>query len=234
MFMSAPENSFEPELLQARWVLGGIEPEQLVNIAVSALQAGFDGVALQQPAGLSRPTSNDLGDLPARIFAGMGLTPIITKDEAVTLLITRGRPTTSPITNALRQVCPGFLDRWKKHVELWGGNFAGSYNDMAEFVHFVVEDVYEKGELDEAERVFRLLEKHLVEADHETQNLIALGFFETLRNVASWRPGGSKRYEQFLGPESQKIWSELQIIWAGKSSLMDVVRAEQKALPKSD
>jgi hypothetical protein len=67
-------------------------------------------------------------------------------------------------------------------------------------------------------------------AEEENRNLIGLGFFETLQNVASWRPGGNKVYEQFLGPISKQIWSELQRMWAGKSSLMDVIRAEQKTL----
>lgn len=67
-----------------------------------------------------------------------------------------------------------------------------------------------------------------MEADQETRNLIGLGFFENLQNVASWRPHDNKVYEQFFGPTSQKVWSELQAMWAGKSSLMDVIRAEQK------
>jgi hypothetical protein len=225
--MSGLGSHLDPDLLQARWVLGGIEPEQFVAIAVSALEHGFDGAALQQLAGLSRPTSNDLGTLPARVFAGMGLKPI-DQDEAVALLLARGEPSTSPVISVLRKAFPDFGDRWKKHITLWGGNPAGSHNDMAEFVHFVVEDVYEKGNLDETRRAFQLLEKLLVEADQETRNLIGLGFFETLQNVASWRPRGNKVYEQFFGPTSKRVWSEIQMMWAGKSSLMDVIRAEQK------
>jgi hypothetical protein len=137
-------------------------------------------------------------------------------------------PSTSGIISALRQAFPDFSDRWEKHVAWWGGKPAGSYMDMAEFVHFVVEDVYEKGNLDETRSIFQLLEKLLVEANQETRNLIGLGFFETLQNFASWRPGGNKSYEQFFGPMSKQIWSELQAMWAGKSSLMDVIRAEQK------
>lgn len=40
---------------------------------------------------------------------------------------------------------------------------------MAEFVHFVIEDVHEQGKLDETRRVFQLLEKVLVEGDQETK-----------------------------------------------------------------
>jgi len=48
-------NNLDAELLQARWVLGAINPEQFVELAVSALEHGFCGTALQQLAGLSRP-----------------------------------------------------------------------------------------------------------------------------------------------------------------------------------
>jgi hypothetical protein len=224
--MSGLANNFDPELLQARWVLGGIEPDQFVAIAVSALEQGFDGTALQQIAGLSRPTLGDLGTLPVRLFAAMGLKPI-NQDEAVTRLLARGEPATSPVISALRQTFPDFGERWKKHVASWRGNSAGSYNDMGEFVHFVIEDLHEKGKLDETRRVFQVLENLLVEADQETRDLIGLGFFETLQNVASYRPQGNKVYEQFFGAMSRRVWSELQKMWAGKSSLMDVIRAEQ-------
>lgn len=225
--MSGLESKLDPQLLHARWVLGGIEPEQFVEIAVSALEQGFGGTALQQIAGLSQPTSRDLGNLPARVFAEMGLRPI-NQDEAVAFLLSRGEPSTSPAISALRQAFPDFGDRWKKHIAWWGGNSAGSYNDMAEFVHFVVEDLHAKGKVSETRRVFQLLEKLFVEADQETRDLIGVGFFETLQNVASHQPGGNKEYEQFLGPMSQKVWRELQRIWADRSSLMDVIRAEQK------
>lgn len=226
-FMCSSGTSFDAELVQARWVLGGIEPEHFVELAVSALQHGFDGTSLQQIAGLSQPTARDLGNLPERVFAEMGLKPI-DRDEAVTRLLSRGEPATDPAIRDLLQAFPDFSERWKKHVELWGGNSAGSYNDMSEFVHFVVADVYEKGNLDETRRAFQLLERLFVEGDQETRDLIGLGFFETLQNFASWRPGGNKAYEQFFGPMSTRVWSELRAMWAGKSSLMDVIRAERK------
>jgi hypothetical protein len=157
----------------------------------------------------------------------MGLKPI-NQDEAVARLLARGEPSTSPVISALRQAFADFEERWKKHVASWGGNSAGSYNDMGEFVHFVIEDLHEKGKLHETRRVFQVLENLLVEGGQETRDLIGLGFFETLQNVASHRPQGNKVYEQFFGPTSRKVWSELQKMWAGKSSLMDVIRTEQK------
>ena len=232
--MTGSEDIFKPELLQARWVLGGLTPEQFVEQAVHALKYGFDGTALRQVAGLSHPTLRDLGDLPVKVFADLGLERI-DRDEAVAVLIAYGEPSTSPIISSLRQTFPSFSNRWKKHIAWWGGKSAGSYMDMAEFVYFVVEDLYEKGNLGETRRAFLYLEQLLTGANQNTRGLIGLGFFETLQNVASWRPGGNKVYEQFLGSTSKQIWAELQIMWQGKSSLMDVVRAERKARddPKS-
>jgi hypothetical protein len=224
--MDGPTNTRDWELVQAKWVLGGIEPKELVELAVSALEHGLNGTALSQLAGLSEPTDGDLGNLPARMFAEVGL-KAIGRDEAIALLIARGEPATHPTISELRRSFPSFSARWKEHVTWWGGNPAGSYIDMAEFVHFVVEDLYESGNIEETRRACLLVENLLRGADEEAENLIGLGFFETLQNFASWRPGGNKVYEPFLGPLSQRVWRELQIMWAGKSSLMDVIRAEQ-------
>jgi hypothetical protein len=153
----------------------------------------------------------------------------IGRDEAISILLDRDEPSTSAVISNLRRAFPDFLERWRKYIADEGGNSCGSYTDMAEVAHFVVEDVYEKGNIDETRRIFQFLEQQLAGADQETRDLIGLGFFETLRCFTSWRKGGNKAYEQFLGPMSRQIWTELQRIWAGKSSLMDVIRAEREA-----
>jgi hypothetical protein len=71
------------------------------------------------------------------------------------------------------------------------------------------------------------LETLFAEGSRETRDLIGLGFFETLHNVASWRPYGNTVFEPFLGPMSKQVWKEIRRIWQGKSNLMDVIRAER-------
>jgi hypothetical protein len=100
---------------------------------------------------------------------------------------------------------------------------------MAEFVHFVVEDLYERDKRKEVDRAFALLENLLADADQETTDLIGLGFFETLQNFSSWRPYGNRAFEQFMGKKSLQIWREIQRMWTGKSSLMDVIRSERES-----
>jgi hypothetical protein len=226
--MAGSKDNLDVQLLQAKWVLGGVESEQLVQAAVLALEQGFDGAALQQLAGLSQPDSGDLGTLPARAFAEMGLSSI-SEDAAVSFLLDHDEPRTNPIISNFRQAFPNFLQRWRNYIAVEGGNSCGSYIDMAEVVRFVVEDVYEKGTLDETRRIFQFLEQQLPGADEETRNLIGLGFFETLQCFASWRQGGNRVYEQFLGPISRGMWVDLQRMWDSKSSLADVIRAEREA-----
>lgn len=226
--MTESTKPLDPQLLQARWVLGGVAPEEWVDQAISALDQGLDGTALRQLAGLVRPTQRDLGHLPERALAEMGLDPC-DKERAVSLLVAREATLTSELISSLVKGFPTFSRRWRKHLEYWHGEPAGNYNDMAEFVHFVVEDLYEKDNLDEMRRVFDCLERLFAEGNQETRDLIGIGFFETLQNSASWRPYGNTVFEPFLGPMSKRVWKEIRRNWTGKSSLMDVIRAEPKA-----
>ncbi len=215
------------ELVQVQWVLGGLSAEELVGWALSSLEKDFTGLALQQLAGLVRPTLADLGTLPERASADAGLPPI-TREQAVTFLVEHSEMFTGPLLLSIVKSFPTFSERWKAHLERWRGKPAGSYNDMAEFVHFVVEDLYEKGETAEVRSVFESMEQRLREGDQEVRNLIVLGFFEKLQCYASWRPCGDAVFEQFLGPESTKAWREIQRTGEGKSSLAEVIRAERE------
>lgn len=90
-------DKFDPEVMQAKWVLGGISAEAMPDLAIKALELGFNGSGLQQLAGLVNPTRADLGTLPDRAFADMGLKPV-EKEQAVTFLLARGiRLSTQPL-----------------------------------------------------------------------------------------------------------------------------------------
>lgn len=94
--MAGSENKFDPELLRAQWVLGGVGAEELVDQALLALEQGYSGNALQQLAGLVKPALRDLArGPPERVFAELGLATL-NKDQAVSVLITRGTPSASP------------------------------------------------------------------------------------------------------------------------------------------
>jgi len=226
VYYSPMAQLFDPEILQARWVLGGLNPEDLVREALAALELGYTGIALQQLAGLVRPTRADLGTLPSRAFTDMGL-KAINRTQAVDILLARG-PASTPVLVELLNHFPAFVRRWRDHLEEWGGEPCGAYIGMSAFVHFVIDDLYERGNLIDTRRVFEMMEGLLAEGDQEARDLVGFGFFETLQNVASWRPYGAKAFKPFLGPLSHRAWVEIESAWQGKSSLADVIRAERQ------
>jgi hypothetical protein len=134
--------------------------------------------------------------------------------------------TQAQIIPFLLERCTEFAPVWEEHQR---GVKAGSgiYIDVAEFVHLLVES-YEQGKLELMPRAFKAVEDLFIEGDSTVQEIAALGILETLQCAASWKPFGKKAFIPFLGPKSLKAWNEIEIIWRGKSSLMDVIRAENK------
>ena len=142
------------------------------------------------------------------------------------------KPTEKDLMARLIADFPAFRPTWEKHLDYWKGEPVGAYNDIAEFVRFVVEDLYPTGKTDEIRRVFGLMEEFLVTGNEDVQGLVVVGFLEGIQNVASWRPFGKAVFIPFLGPKSRGAWEELEKVWAGKTSLMEVLESELKARPR--
>jgi hypothetical protein len=66
------------------------------------------------------------------------------------------------------------------------------------------------------------------DGNRNLRDLIAIGFLEDVQNAASWQTFGREAFIPFLGPQGRQAWNEIERIWAGKTSLMDVVRDESK------
>lgn len=128
---------------------------------------------------------------------------------------------------------PAFEKHWEAHVQYWEGKPPGLYLDMAEFVHFVVDDLYASELIADVRHAFEIMEQWLVEGDKATADIVVLGFFETLQCYSSWQPFGEAAFEEFLGEKSRAEWDELKRVWARKDSLMDIVRAERESEPDS-
>lgn len=114
---------------------------------------------------------------------------------------------------------PGFRPRWEKHLEFWKGKPAGSYNDITEFVYFVVRDLYPSGKTEETKHVFELMEYCLKNGDKSLRELVVIGFLEDLQNLASRQAFGKEAFLPFLGPKSREAWDEIERFWAGQNDV---------------
>ncbi len=110
---------------------------------------------------------------------------------------------------------PGFRPRWEKYLEFYEGESAGNYIDIAQFVYFVVGDLYASGKIEEVQHAFDLMEYLLRNGNHGVRELVVIGFLEDLQNFASQQTFGKEAFVRFLGPKSREAWDELERSWGG-------------------
>jgi len=104
---------------------------------------------------------------------------------------------------------PGFLTTFQEFLQEWEAE--GSlpwYLAMTDLAHYVVES-YGRGVTDEFPNLFATVESLLCKSEPELENLIAVGLFEDMENIASHRDFGANAFHQWLGPRSAVVWDEV-------------------------
>ena len=136
--------------------------------------------------------------------------------------------TKSEVMPLLLEACPGFQSAWQEHRASWDGEEPGAFNDASEIAHYLVGS-YERGDTSEFSSAFSTLETIFAEGDQEACDVAGIGVLEGLQNIGSNHSCGSDVFIQWLGPWSRRAWAQIEKMWQGKHSLMDVIRAEKLA-----
>ena len=123
---------------------------------------------------------------------------------------------------------PQFEKPWKEHLADWNGEPAGAYNDISVFAHFIVTQIFEGRQHEEAKRAFVLLDRLFAGGTEETRDLIGIGFIEDVANISSWRMDGRAAILPLLTPLLLMVWQEIDRQWTGHASLMDVLKSEAR------
>ena len=126
----------------------------------------------------------------------------------------------------LLKACPSAKEQWEEHLEDWGDEKSGYYNDISIIAHHIVES-FTSGNTEEFCNIFNAMEELLKDGDSEVMELASIGLIEDIQNIASHQDHGYTVFEKWLGPLSTQAWREIEGIWVGKSSLMDVIRSEK-------
>lgn len=128
-------------------------------------------------------------------------------------------PTEAEVMPRLVAEFPGFRPRWEKHLEFWEGEPAGNYNDITQFVYFVVKDLFLNGELEQVQHAFDRMEDWLQNGNESVRELVVIGFLEDLQNLASRHALSKEAFVRFLGPNSRQAWDDIERFWADQSKL---------------
>ena len=132
----------------------------------------------------------------------------------------------SQVMPLLLEACPGFRSTWEAHLDYWNGEEPGAFNDAAEFARYLVE-CYERSDTSEFSVAFATIERILNEGDQEARDVAAIGVIEDLQTIGSNHSCGSDVFIEWLGPTSRVAWAQIEKMWEGKRSLIDVIRAEK-------
>jgi hypothetical protein len=157
----------------------------------------------------------------------------MTEDELVGPGVPGGSPPGDVIPR-LMQSCPSLAAPWQAHLDEWGGDEPGIYNDAAVAAHFFVE-LLEARNVHELAAGFATVEDLLLGGDRETRAMLIVGLIEDVQNISSNRGHDSTEFRQFLGPETSAAWERVHQYWQaiGARSLADVIRAEMGQRPSS-
>ena len=131
------------------------------------------------------------------------------------------------IVPRLLEACPTARPAWNEHVAWWNSEDRGIYNDVAVFARHVVSSLKCR-DTREFDAFFGVLEDLLVTGDPDTRAVAVNGLIEDLQNIASHEPPGYQAFERWLHPTSRRAWADVERLWSGKESVMDVVRAERQ------
>ena len=104
---------------------------------------------------------------------------------------------------------PDFRVTWEKFLEEWEA--AGPlpwYVATSELAHSIV-DNYANGTTEEFADLFVTIESFLDSPNPELENLIAVGLFEDIQNIASHRTFGAAPFRPRLGPRRLVVWDQV-------------------------
>jgi len=129
--------------------------------------------------------------------------------------------------------CPGLKSDWDRHLEFWGDEERGTFNDMAVIAHYLVA-CYEQQQLNEFPAAFSLLERCFADGDDQAKEAATIGIIEDIQNISSNREFGPQVFESWLGPQTKKAWDQLAAAWRDVSDMADMLRKETGNSPESE
>lgn len=104
---------------------------------------------------------------------------------------------------------PNFRARWDSFLKEWEPDGEPPwYVGMSELAHYVV-DCHSQNLTSELPSLFSTIEDILREPEADVENLIAVGLFEDIQNIASHREFGAAPFRERLGARSLQIWDEV-------------------------
>jgi hypothetical protein len=93
------------------------------------------------------------------------------------------------------------------------GQTVGPDLDISIFKDFMTEQLYPHENYELVRAAFDRMEEFLTTRGQGNRDRIAVELLEAVQNVALCEGFGSEAFAGFLGPETKRMWAELDAIW---------------------
>ena len=114
------------------------------------------------------------------------------------------------VMQRLAAASPGFVPVLARFRDDWAEEPATPwYVGIGEFAHYLATS-YEQGQTQDFAAVFSVVEELLASADERTANLLVVGLFEDLQNIASHRAFAAGVFRAWLGPVGVHEWDRIE------------------------
>lgn len=126
----------------------------------------------------------------------------------------------SEVMQLLINACPSYRDKWKEHFDYCYSNGEEQllYVDLGNFAQHLI-DLYKKGDLDEFDNIFEIIELLHIEGDDYVKEAAIVGLLEDIQNFVLSNNINEEEFFKFLKPISAEWWNKLNDFWQGKGSL---------------
>ena len=120
--------------------------------------------------------------------------------------------TAGEAVKSLINLCPGIAQSWSEHLEFWGDDERGHFNDISVVSPFIV-DSYRAGQTEWFSEVFDQVERLVANTDEDIRGRAIVGLLENIQDNMSWTEEGYHVFEPWLGPKSLEAWRQLEVLW---------------------
>jgi hypothetical protein len=122
--------------------------------------------------------------------------------------------TKDEMMRAILATCPTFGPSWQAFLDEWQDERGELplYSALGDFARHLT-SMLERGATSEFPDIFQTIESLHVDGDHYVKEAATIGILESLQNARE-----PERFRQYLGPESEKSWNDLNRFWNGEPS----------------
>lgn len=118
------------------------------------------------------------------------------------------------------KICPSFSRLWTEHInDIWDRTSETIlYTDFSALARHIINS-FKMNDTSEFTKVFDTVEMLLFHGDEFVKEAVVVGLLEDIQNLALGEKIKLSCFNEYLGEQSKKAWSQLIVFWGGEKNV---------------